>query len=463
MATNFVECAKWIAKKRPGLVGKDAFVSFLLGDFGSHTVQCLNGTWPKAHPWTVANSLCYDRPILVRYGSIAEEPCAIEITVQGLPEGAISLKCFPAVTTVSCLKALLVKKGVVPEDEIESFSLAREGLSLVEEDKTLQVYHINRDAFLSISSRSPHSRFPAAPATAQIFVKTVTGKTVVFSKFGAQSTVYDVMCWICKHEGIPVSKQRINFAGKQLEDSRALLDCNIQREATLHLTLCLQGGGQIGAEFVDVTREDAIQAHAWSLFAPRWRTARLGLSIEGRCSNRECRAYGKLFIDNMGLSSFDLVLDQFCHCPLCHVTAAAIKPGFNNCLWKVVAIKENSLSIYRTPWNRAGDMYTTYDEHIAGKANYSRLQVFVRALPECRYADHDGNLCNLEKQENCPICLDNLDNGEQTCKFDSTECGHWYHADCIAKWRAARVHSPGGCYCPICRAEEYSEISDSSE
>ncbi|CDP20365.1 unnamed protein product [Coffea canephora] len=53
----------------------------------------------------------------------------------------------------------------------------------------------------------------------QIFVKTLTGKTI---------TLED-------NEGIPPDQQQFIFTDKQLEDCRTVANYNILKESTLHL------------------------------------------------------------------------------------------------------------------------------------------------------------------------------------------------------------------------------------
>lgn len=123
------------------------------------------------------------------------------------------------------------KEGIPPEQQRIIF-----GGQQLQDGKTVDDYNIGDDATLHLVLRLRGGM--------QLFVKTLTGKTVSIEIEEGES-IEDVKAKIAEKEGIPPEQQRIIFGGQQLQDGKTIDDYNIGDDATLHLVLRLRGGGGV--------------------------------------------------------------------------------------------------------------------------------------------------------------------------------------------------------------------------
>jgi len=257
-----------------------------------------------------------------------------------------------------------------------------------------------------------------------------------------------------KYLGVPESLQeaaksdrrfRFIFGSQRLNDESTLSNYQIQNGDIIEIYQELCGGG---GSFADVSKPGKI--FDWSKDAPDWRYASKGLCLEGKCSNKVCKAFNKMVIINMGDKCiFKLNKNrgrQPTNCPMCGIHVIPLTCGFNNCSYRYISIRESNSGLVRTKsaWKKIEDIYYRFDENES--VEYLHLLIEVKSLyPSPRWT-------NITDIIDCSICLETQSDSLYSIsrkppkKFIELDaCKHKFHEDCINKWiKYSRS-------CPNCR------------
>ncbi|CAI5729403.1 unnamed protein product [Hyaloperonospora brassicae] len=259
--------------------------------------------------------------------------------------------------------------------------------------------------------------------------------------------------------GMPRESQRLVYAGKQVKDHHSLSYYNVSNNSTLQLVLTLCGGfaGRLSTPhtFADVSDGSLLTAHEFSPDAPEWRVCSKGLNIEGRCKNRDCRAFRHMIIDRKKFALFNLIQDDNVRCPMCRSKVDPVTCGLYDCCWRYEGTKASDRLSMCSQWKDAkGHVYHRFDrDENGGSVEWESLLMAVKPRDEAVSAKllQSTKPLAISADDKCTICWSSFGSPSFFNSRVTQQCSHNFHSVCIRKWAKWCERNNTRPSCPICR------------
>lgn len=148
-----------------------------------------------------------------------------EITIKiKMPNGnTFDLKVNTADEVSEVMLLIEEKEGLLMQDYMATFEAV-----IMPDGYALSAFGIKNQSIVEVVSKEQPEM--------EILVKMLTGRSFTF-EMTAYQTIADLKEAIESEEGVPTDKQRLIFAGKELEDKKTLRYYNIKEESTIHLVI----------------------------------------------------------------------------------------------------------------------------------------------------------------------------------------------------------------------------------
>ena len=169
---------------------------------------------------------------------------------------------------------------------------------------------------------------------------------------------------------------RLKFKGKILDDYKCINYYNIKKGDYLDSFGSLLGGGGMGLQTIDVSK-NILKDIGFSESNKFYRRVNFGLSIQSTCKNKSCIAYDDTIYIQLGFVRYWNLLNNLekVVCPACNKRVMPSNFGFFNCRYEIEYEKNEDGDFKSgTVTGTSGEKeYKIFDQYSSGNASFNKL------------------------------------------------------------------------------------------